>query len=134
MNYTVSIKVSFCYGHRIVGHPGKCANLHGHTGTVEVRVRSSKLNELGMVTDFGPLKEQIKEYVDAMYDHKMVLEQGDPIWNALYAAHEKVATVLWKPTAEHFAKDIFDFCVAHQIPVHAVRFWESDTTFAEVRR
>lgn len=134
MQYTVSIKVSFCYGHRIVGHPGKCANLHGHTGTVEVLVRSSKLDELGMVTDFSPLKTRIKEYIDTAYDHKMVLEHTDPILAALVDRNEKVTEVAWIPTAEHFAKDIFDFCLKVHIPVFAVKFWESDSTFAEVRR
>ena len=44
--YTLIVKQHFDAAHRIPGHGGKCANIHGHTYKVEAEFRDSELNEL----------------------------------------------------------------------------------------
>jgi 6-pyruvoyltetrahydropterin/6-carboxytetrahydropterin synthase len=51
----------FDAAHRIAGHPGKCAWLHGHTYHLEVTVSSPTLNPLGMVMDFDDLRDVVRK-------------------------------------------------------------------------
>ena len=30
--YSVTKRIDFCYGHRLLGYQGKCCHLHGHNG------------------------------------------------------------------------------------------------------
>ena len=43
----------FDAAHRILGHSGKCAYLHGHTYRLEVTVSAAELDALGMVTSLA---------------------------------------------------------------------------------
>lgn len=44
--------LAFDAAHRILGHPGGCAYLHGHAYHLEVTVGAETLDRLGMVMDF----------------------------------------------------------------------------------
>ena len=50
---------TFDAAHRIRGHAGKCAYLHGHTYHLEVTVTAETLDPIGMVMDFDDLREEI---------------------------------------------------------------------------
>lgn len=58
--FELSIKTHFSAAHRLVGYAGPCANLHGHNWDVEVFVRGTQLNELGMLIDFTAIKEAVR--------------------------------------------------------------------------
>ena len=53
---TITKKLEFDYGHRVLGHEGKCRHLHGHRGVAEVTVYAPSLDNLGRVVDFGAIK------------------------------------------------------------------------------
>lgn len=55
--------------HRLPSHPGKCANLHGHRWKFIVEIVAERLNEQGMVLDFGVIKETL-----GALDHKCINE------------------------------------------------------------
>lgn len=57
--FELSIKTHFSAAHRLVGYAGPCANQHGHNWDVEVFVRGSRLNEIGMLIDFKEIKEAV---------------------------------------------------------------------------
>ena len=57
--YEITRNLSFCYGHRLLDHPGKCAHLHGHNGLVQVTLTSPQLDSQGMVVDFQVLRERL---------------------------------------------------------------------------
>jgi 6-pyruvoyl-tetrahydropterin synthase len=61
-------------GHRIVGHKGKCARIHGHTYRWQVKIEAQALNEMGFVADFGDVKAVLDEW-----DHRLVLWRCDPV-------------------------------------------------------
>ena len=54
-NHGVKKVIEFCYGHRLLDYDGKCRNLHGHNGQLEIEVDSGGLDPLGMVIDFGEI-------------------------------------------------------------------------------
>jgi 6-pyruvoyltetrahydropterin/6-carboxytetrahydropterin synthase len=58
--FELSIKTHFSAAHRLVGYAGPCANPHGHNWDVEVFVRGTHLNELGMLIDFTDIKEAVR--------------------------------------------------------------------------
>jgi len=75
----------FDAAHRITGHPGKCAWLHGHTYHLEVTVSSLTLNPLGMVMDFDDLRDVVRKAVLDRWDHATLLAANDPLGPAVRA-------------------------------------------------
>lgn len=55
--YKLTKRLKFEAAHRIPGHPGKCDRLHGHTYLVDVEVKGTDLDALGILVDFGAMKE-----------------------------------------------------------------------------
>ena len=113
-------------GHRVVGHEGKCAHLHGHRYQIQVTVRSAVLDDVGRVVDFSDLKRQIGGWLDANWDHGLVLWHEDPFMGLFgIAAKEKfddpangelmsllsgmkVYVMPTNPTAENMARYLMD--------------------------
>jgi 6-pyruvoyltetrahydropterin/6-carboxytetrahydropterin synthase len=127
--YSVLKALTFCYGHRIVGHAGPCRHLHGHTGRVEIVCRGP-LDDLGMVVDFAEIRRLLETWILEHWDHRMVLQAGDPLAAVLRAEGEPVDEMQSAPTAENMARTLFDVARAARLPVCEVRFWESDTSMA----
>lgn len=59
--YELSIKTHFSAAHHLRGYPGLCADFHGHNWDVEVFVRGTRLNEMGILLDFKVLKDTVKK-------------------------------------------------------------------------
>ena len=75
--------IEFCYGHRLLEHPGLCANLHGHNAKADVMLGSETLDHLGMVMDFSDVKAVLKSWIDATLDHTLILCKDDPMVEVL---------------------------------------------------
>ena len=41
--YSVTKRIEFCYGHRLLDYDGMCAHPHGHNAVAEVEIRSGEL-------------------------------------------------------------------------------------------
>jgi len=67
--YRIKVRRSFGSAHRLRHYRGKCENLHGHNWDVEVTAASEKLDRLGMVMDFGILKDNLDKVLSVL-DHK----------------------------------------------------------------
>lgn len=85
--------------HRIYQHGRKCAFLHGHTYKIKIRL-GGKLQEDGILVDFGVLKEKIHN----LLDHKVLLNEKDPLARILVEAGQKVVILDCNPSAENIAK------------------------------
>ena len=66
-------RFTFCAGHRLVGHEGKCQNLHGHNYVLEVYVTGRQQDEIGRILDFKLLKLQVNQWIDENWDHTFIL-------------------------------------------------------------
>ena len=128
--YSVTKRVEFCYGHRLLDHDGVCKHLHGHNAVVEVEVRSATLDARGMVCDFSDMKRIVKGWVDRELDHKMILRRDDPLVEPLRALGEPVYLVDSNPTAECLARLIHHQATAAGLPVVRVTVWETPTSSA----
>ena len=128
--HRVTKTVDFCYGHRLVDYDGKCRHLHGHNGRLEVDVESDVLNDLGMVVDFGEVREVVKGWIDSNIDHRMILSDRDPLLTTLRDAGEPLFVMSENPTAENIAKVVFEVARQSGLNVTAVRLWETTSSYA----
>ena len=129
--YSVTKRIEFCYGHRLLDYDGICKHPHGHNGLVEVEVRSDRLDHRNMVCDFSDIKRVVKGWIDRDLDHKMLLRRDDPLVKALQQLGEPVYLCESNPTAEHIAKIIFQRAASEGLPVVRVKLWEAPSSFAE---
>ncbi|HLV00801.1 MAG TPA: 6-carboxytetrahydropterin synthase [Acidobacteriota bacterium] len=131
--YSIVKKLKFCYGHRLLDYSGKCAHPHGHNATVEIELSAKTLDPRGMVRDFTDVAEALNEFIEAELDHRMLLREDDPLVGALREIGEEPFTMKGNPTAENLARLIFEEARRRSLPVISVRFWETDSAFAEYR-
>jgi 6-pyruvoyltetrahydropterin/6-carboxytetrahydropterin synthase len=129
--YSVTKRVEFCYGHRLLDYDGICKHLHGHNAIVEIEVRTGALDSRNMVCDFGDIKRIVKGWIDRELDHKMLLRHDDPLVEPLRQLGEPMYLLDSNPTVERIAKLIFDAAVAEGLPVVRVRVWETPSSFAD---
>ena len=116
MTYSITRQLEFDAGHRVYGHEGKCANIHGHRYVVFITAEPSiGLDDLGRVVDFSVIKEKVGGWIDECLDHGMILWREDPIadfWrgkpNGEYHKHVFMDE---NPTAENIAKMIYKACL-----------------------
>ncbi len=128
--FSVTKEITFCYGHRLMNHPGKCRHLHGHSAKAIITLASETLNEQAMVCDFGELKAVVSAYVDTELDHNFLIHRDDPVRPLLEEAGERLLVIDEHPTAEVIARMIFERIKAEGYPVTQVIIQETVSAFA----
>lgn len=117
MKTIICRKLEWDAGHRIVGHEGKCANLHGHRYVAGIYIGADGLDPLGRVIDFSFIKEKIGEWIDKNWDHNMILAENDPIIQQVDLPDDMVWEWLGRkpfiikrgqPTAENIAAELLE--------------------------
>ncbi len=131
--YSVTKRIDFCYGHRLLEYDGVCKHPHGHNAVAEIEVKTGVLDNRNMVCDFSDIKRIVKGWIDREIDHKMILRRDDPLVAPLAELGEPIFLVDSNPTVEHIARIIFDYASSQQLPVVRVTVWETPTSFAEYR-
>lgn len=117
--YEIKIVTSFSAAHRLENFYGKCEALHGHNWKVEVFLKGDKLNDTGLLQDFGVVKAHTRELLEEI-DHKYL--------NELPAFSQQ------NPSSENLARFLFQRLGAvlnqNGVQVSRVNVWESDTSCA----
>ena len=132
--YSVTKDIYFCYGHRLLGHQGKCRHLHGHNARAAIRLESDRLDALGMVCDFKDIGDYVKSWLEREIDHTMLLHRDDPVLPVLQQSGERVTVMQHNPTAENIARMIFDYVEQGGFPVTEVAIYETETAVASYRK
>ena len=142
MKITVMKQIKFCAGHRLVGHEGKCANLHGHNYIAQIHVTGNEVDQLGRVVDFAVINRLFKGWIDDNWDHGMLLWEEDT--EAIKALNSistsRTFLMPYNPTAENMARyllfevapDLVDEVKGYDIAVSKVVIWETENSAAEV--
>jgi 6-pyruvoyltetrahydropterin/6-carboxytetrahydropterin synthase len=128
--YSVTKKIDFCYGHRLLDYEGICRHPHGHNAVAEVEIQTEQLDARNMVTDFTDIKQIVKGWIDRELDHKMILRQDDPLVALLESIGEPMYLLESNPTVERIARLIFDISRQEGLPVSRVTVWETPTSWA----
>ena len=111
--YDLMIKGHFDAAHALHGYPGECCKLHGHTWDIEVVVRGSALDEVGIVYDFKTLKADLGAVLEPL-DHAYLNDV--PPFDQM------------NPTAENLSRYIYESLtttVGGAVSVLEVAVWES---------
>ena len=132
--YKIKKTFHLAYGHRLLNHNGKCKNLHGHNGVVEITLAAAELNSEMMVMDFTELGLKMKTWLDDNLDHKMILAKADPLAGVLAAQGQACYLTAASPTAETLAQIIYETAESMELPVRKVAFWETPTSMASYKK
>lgn len=134
-----SRRLHFCAGHRVVGHEGKCRNLHGHNYVILIEAESSELDHLGRVVDFGVLKARIGEWLETHWDHACLISNEDHELRSFCESQETRHFVMpCQTTAENIALYLLQEVAPRElsgtgVTVTSVRVWETENCFADAR-
>jgi 6-pyruvoyltetrahydropterin/6-carboxytetrahydropterin synthase len=117
--YELKVQTHFAAAHQLRMVADKCENLHGHNWKVEVCVKGEKLNDAGILMDFGDIKRHVADIMKVL-DHKFLNEldifpEGNP-------SSESIARYI----ADSLQAKIDDPAIA----VAQVTAWESDNASA----
>ena len=134
--YSLVSEASFDSAHFLEQYEGKCRNIHGHRWTVKVEIFGEKLQENGskreMLIDFGELKSELKKLVD-FYDHSLIIEKNtmrEITLNALKEDGFRIIEVEFRPTAENFAKNFYDYFIEKGFSVKSISVYETPNNCA----
>lgn len=117
--YELKIETYFAAAHRLTMVGQKCENLHGHNWKIEACVTGEKLNEGGVLIDFGEIKKNVAEIMDQL-DHKYLNEINS--FATQPPSSENIALYI----AKELQKRITD----PSIRVSRVSAWESNNSCA----
>lgn len=134
--YKLKTKANFDSAHFLKDYEGKCSNIHGHRWTVEIEVGAETLESdtqnRGMVVDFSNLKKDLRELADH-FDHSLIMETGSlkqATEDALIAENLRIVKVDFRPTAENFAKYIYDEMTSRGYKVIEASVYETPNNVA----
>jgi len=128
--YSVTKRIDFCYGHRLLDYDGICKHPHGHNAVAEIEVRTDVLDTRNMVVDFSDIKRIVKGWIDRELDHKMILRHDDPLVKPLQSLGEPIFIIDSNPTVERIARLIYEVSHEQGLPVVRVTVWETPTSWA----
>jgi 6-pyruvoyltetrahydropterin/6-carboxytetrahydropterin synthase len=90
--YEVFVEQFFEAAHFLRGYQGKCENIHGHRYSVVVRLKSEKINEIGLAYDFTDVKQHLRTIL-ASYDHALLNDL--PSFDKINPSAENLASTLY---------------------------------------
>ncbi|MFZ5774432.1 MAG: 6-carboxytetrahydropterin synthase QueD [Thermodesulfobacteriota bacterium] len=90
--FDISARSHFSSGHHLRNYPGNCEKPHGHNWKVEVTVRATELDELGMGIDFKVVKRALNAIMDDL-DHRDLNEH--PAFQTTNPSSENIALYIF---------------------------------------
>ena len=118
--FEVMIERNFSSAHQLRGYKGKCENLHGHNYKIEIYARGSELDNIGLLVDFGVLKDAADDIVQYL-DHRNINEL--PPFD-----------IELNPSAENLARYILEQVSSRvgdkRVSIYKVRCFETPTSVA----
>ena len=120
--FRLTVRRRFSAAHNLRQYDGKCAQLHGHNYKAEITIQGDRLDEAGMIVDFGELKAICDGVLDR-FDHTYLNELPE-------FAEANV-------TAENLAAFIFhalNDALSHpSVSVHEVKLYETEDSAVTYR-
>ena len=113
--FELVVEKTIAAAHYLRNYQGPCERLHGHNYRIEVYLRGDRLNDAGMLEDFGNIKRALNTILER-FDH--------------YNLNDLPEFAGLSPSAENIARVIGDYLAAQPFErgrVHRVRVWETPT-------
>jgi len=120
--FTISKEFAWSASHQLAGLPDdhQCARLHGHNYVLKVELRSSALDSVGFVLDYGELAP-VKRLVDTELDHRHLNDVLD-----FNPTAERMAVWLWQRIVDELGPQLRQA----QVTTLAVHLSETPKTWA----
>ena len=139
--YTCHRRLHFSAGHRVLGHAGPCARLHGHNYVVWISAVAEKLDEMGMVVDFSVLRDVVGQWIDDNWDHRFLINRDDSVtlavlnsWRVQTGIDDTLYVCDFNPTAEEMAGFLLrkseDLLKSYGVKVVSVKIYETENCLA----
>ena len=119
--YIVTVEDHFSSAHQLREYQGKCERLHGHNWMVKVSISGNQLDQSGMLIDFGIIKKELKEVLNAL-DHRF-LNEVEP-FDKINPSAENIAFYIFNKMKEKILKDF------PKVKIYRVDVWESHKSYA----
>ncbi len=137
----VTKQFNFESAHALWNYDGKCKNIHGHTYKLFVTVSGTPIIDsdnvkLGMVIDFGDLKDIVKTNIVDVFDHAVILNKNAPYQNFIKVPQmfERFITTDYQPTCENMVGHFAEIITKHLptgVELLSIRLYETETSYAE---
>ncbi|WP_103110871.1 6-carboxytetrahydropterin synthase QueD [Brevibacillus reuszeri] len=124
----VSKEFTFDAAHHLHAYEGKCKNLHGHTYKVVFGI-SGQPDEIGLVIDFGDIKQIWKEHIEVYLDHRYLNEMLPP----MNTTAENMVVWIFEQMENQLQSETYRNRY-NEARVEFVRLFETPTSYAEARR
>lgn len=115
--YQVCVEQHFDAAHFLRGYGGKCEALHGHRFRVVVRVKASKVDDVGMAYDFVELKRQLNDIL-SRFDHTCLNDMLP--FDKLNPSSENIASTIYNELKPNLT--------GAPVSLVSVEVWESPHT------
>ncbi|MFC1983877.1 6-carboxytetrahydropterin synthase QueD [Chloroflexota bacterium] len=112
--YQISVEQHFDAAHFLRGYQGKCEALHGHRFLVVVKVKASKVDDIGMAYDFTELKRHLGDIL-ARFDHTCLNDV--PPFDKANPSSENIASTIYNELKPELADT--------PVSLSSVEVWES---------
>ena len=126
--YELTVEDHFSSAHQLRGYMGKCENMHGHNWRVKLRVTGSRLDNIGLLVDFGVLKKILKEVLSRI-DHVNINDTTP--FDRINPSSENIAEYICSEVQPLISREY------PAVTVSSVTVWESQTSsctfYPEVR-
>ena len=114
--FRLRVESRFDAAHKLEGYKGKCSKLHGHSWKVEIYVIGLQTDEIGILKDYGILKENLQKIIVKL-DHSYLNDFPE----------------IGNPTSENISKYIFKNLThdLKDVKLEKVRIWENMENWCE---
>ncbi len=112
--YQISVEQHFDAAHFLRGYQGKCEALHGHRFQVVIKIKASRVNDIGIAYDFVELKHHLGDIL-ARFDHTC-LNDVRP-FDKINPSSENIASIIYNELRPKLA--------GAPVSLSCVEVWES---------
>jgi len=112
--YQISVEQHFDAAHFLRGYQGKCEALHGHRFRVVIKIKASRVNDIGIAYDFIELKQHLGDIL-ARFDHTC-LNDVRP-FDKINPSSENIASIIYNELKPKLA--------GVPVSLSCVEVWES---------
>lgn len=131
-----TVAVSFSAAKRLRDYAGKCAQLHGYQHRIEATFENADANA-AMVVDFYQAKAALQQWVDAHWDHTVILPEADRALGDAIAAYtgQVIFYLPADPTAENLAAHVMHHVcpkILPQVRCVSLRLYDTADAWVEI--
>jgi len=138
----VTKQFTFEMASALPNYDGDCANIHGHSYTMDITVKGKPINDqsnpkYGMVIDFGDIKKIVNTQIVNQLDHALVVNKNSAHGNfdpTKYGFGNKIVFLPYQPTVENMLSDFAERLMNNLpsgVSLYSIKIRETGTAFGE---